>query len=41
MIATHINDLLIIDYDINKINELQKQLQTKIEINDLNNANFF
>ena len=41
MIATYIDDLLIIDHDINKINELQKQFQTKIEINDLNNVNFF
>ena len=41
MIATHIDDLLMIDHDINKINKLQKQLQTKIEISDLNNVNFF
>ena len=41
IVAAHIDDLLIIDSDINKINELQKQLQTKIEISDLNDADFF
>ena len=41
IVATHIDNLLIVDYDINKINKLQKQLQTKVEINDLNDADFF
>ena len=41
IVATHIDDLLITNFDINKINELQKQLQTKIKINNLNDADFF
>ena len=41
IVAIHIDDLLIADSDINKINELQKQLQTKIAINDLNDVDFF
>ena len=41
IVAAHIDDLLMIDSNINKINELQKQLQTKIEINDLSDADFF
>ena len=41
IVATHIDNLLITSFDINKINKLQKQLQTKIEINDLNDVNFF
>ena len=41
IVATHIDDLLITNFDINKINELQKQFQTKIEINDLNDVDFF
>ena len=41
IIAAYIDDLLIIDKNINKINELQKQLRTKIEISDLNDVNFF
>ena len=41
IIAAHINDLLITDKNINKINELQKQLQTKIEISDLSDVSFF
>ena len=42
IVAAHIDDLLITDFDINKINELQKQFQTKIEKkNDLNDVDFF
>ena len=41
IVAAHIDNLLITSFDINKINELQKQLQTKIEINDLNDVDFF
>ena len=41
IVAAHIDDLLIAGSDINKINELQKQLQTKVEISDLGDADFF
>ena len=41
IIAAHIDDLLVAGKDINKINELQKQLQTKVEISDLGDASFF
>ena len=41
IVAAHIDDLLVIDSNINKINELQKQLQTKVEINDLDDVDFF
>ena len=37
----HIDDLSIVGFDINKINKLQKQLQTKVEINNLNDVDFF
>ena len=41
IIAAYINNLLITDKNINKINKLQKQLQTKIEINNLSDVSFF
>ena len=41
IIVAHIDNLLITDKDINKINKLQKQLQTKIEISDLSDVSFF
>ena len=41
IIAAHIDDLLIVDKNINKINELQKQLRTKVEISDLVTLTFF
>ena len=41
ILAAHIDDLLIAGKNLNKINELQKQLQTKIEISDLGDASFF
>ena len=41
IIAAYINNLLITDKNINKINKLQKQLQTKIKINNLSDASFF
>ena len=41
IITAYIDNLLITDKNINKINKLQKQLQTKIEISDLSNVNFF
>ena len=31
IVATHIDNLLITNFNINKINKLQKQFQTKIE----------
>ena len=41
IVAAHIDNLLITNFNINKINKLQKQFQTKIEINDLNDVDFF
>ena len=41
IVTAHIDNLLITSFDINTINELQKQFQTKIEINDLNDVDFF
>ena len=41
IVVAHIDDLLITNFDINKINELQKQFQTKIEINNLSDVDFF
>jgi hypothetical protein len=41
IIAAHIDDLLVASNNINKINELQRQLQAKVEISDLGDAGFF